>query len=295
MFAGTLSGAFLLGIISLLFVQHRTTLLRDFGLFILSLFMFSLASLFDQMILFGNKENKWLFEGLMWLIQSAAGFIYIGVSPFFFLRLFNIDIKSTIRFLLISVDILTVLTAFIYLFTPGVKITQTILSFFIFGTLFWEIILMIAKLFSLKDKTLKQAVSILLMVTMFFIPLLLIDNIISVLPVFHSLHAIDNLSKPLYLLVISILSIIFTFTHFNRPSFRKNNELTEYFLDKFRITPREREIIQLILRGANNKNIGETLFISPKTVENHITSIYQKTAVSSRVQLAQMIYNNSEK
>ncbi len=221
--------------------------------------------------------------------------MYIGTSPFFFFRMFNIVIKPIIRIILITVDIIAVVTALVYLFVPGIDITVHILSFIMFGTLFWEILLILLKLFSLKDKTLKRAVLILLIITVFFIPFMLMDYIISISPIFDFLMTVDNLSRPVYFLIISIFSIIFTFVYFNRPGYRKNNELTVYFLDKFKITPREKEIIELVLKGDNNKTIGEKLFISPKTVENHITSIYQKMAVNSRVQLAQMIFNNSEK
>ena len=290
-----LTGTYLLGIISLLFYQNRTNLLRDYGLFILSLYLFSLAAFFEQLLIIGGTEVHWLFTDLIWLIQITAGIIYIGTSPFFFIRMFNIGIKPIIHLFLIIVDLLAVITALIYLFAPGMVITEHILSFLIFGTLFWEILLIVLKLFSLKDKILKRAVSILLIVTVFFIPFMLMDYVISIFPIFDFLIAADNLSKPIYFLIISILSIIFTFVYFNRPNFRKNNELTVYFLEKYRITPREKEIIELVLKGDNNKAIGETLFISPKTVENHITSIYQKMSVNSRVQLVQMIFNNSEK
>ena len=290
-----LTGTYLLGIISLLYFQNRTILLRDYGLFILSLYLFSLAALLEQLIITGSNEVHWLFTGLLWLIQITAGIMYIGTSPFFFLHMFNIVVKPIIHLLLITVDIIAVVTALVFLFVPEIYFTVHILSFLMFGTLFWEILLILLKLFTLKDKILKSAVSILLIVTVFFTPLMLMDYVISIFPIFDFLKTVDNLSRPVYFLIISILSIIFTFVYFNRPGFRKNNELTVYFLEKYRITPREKEIIELVLRGDNNKAIGKTLFISPKTVENHITSIYQKMAVNNRVQLAQMIFNNSEK
>jgi len=52
------------------------------------------------------------------------------------------------------------------------------------------------------------------------------------------------------------------------------------------ISDREKEIIRLLARGLDNREIGKTLFISPKTVKNHLTSIYAKTGARNRVQLA---------
>jgi len=54
------------------------------------------------------------------------------------------------------------------------------------------------------------------------------------------------------------------------------------------ISDREREIIGLVAAGLDNREIGRRLFISPKTVKNHITSIYAKTGAKNRVQLANL-------
>jgi len=51
------------------------------------------------------------------------------------------------------------------------------------------------------------------------------------------------------------------------------------------LTPREAEIVALILRGKSNADIEKALFISIHTVKNHITSIHQKLGVRGRWQL----------
>lgn len=50
------------------------------------------------------------------------------------------------------------------------------------------------------------------------------------------------------------------------------------------LTDRERELLDLIARGLNNSQIAERLVISPKTVRNHITSIFDKLQVADRGQ-----------
>ncbi len=50
------------------------------------------------------------------------------------------------------------------------------------------------------------------------------------------------------------------------------------------LTNREREVLQLIAQGLNNSQIAERLVISPKTVRNHITSIFSKLQVADRAQ-----------
>ena len=53
----------------------------------------------------------------------------------------------------------------------------------------------------------------------------------------------------------------------------------------FGITPREREIIAAVLSGYSNKDIAVKLSISDQTVKNHLTSIFDKMRVSSRLEL----------
>lgn len=50
------------------------------------------------------------------------------------------------------------------------------------------------------------------------------------------------------------------------------------------LTDREREVLELIAGGDNNPTIAERLHISPKTVGNHISNIFNKLQVSDRAQ-----------
>lgn len=50
------------------------------------------------------------------------------------------------------------------------------------------------------------------------------------------------------------------------------------------LTKRECEVLQLLTDGQSNRAIGETLFISEKTVKNHVSSILQKMNVNDRTQ-----------
>jgi len=52
------------------------------------------------------------------------------------------------------------------------------------------------------------------------------------------------------------------------------------------LTPRELEIVRLVVRGLRNRSIAEQLFISEGTVKIHLHNIYQKLEVSGRLELA---------
>ncbi|HXH99313.1 MAG TPA: helix-turn-helix transcriptional regulator [Sphingobacteriaceae bacterium] len=53
----------------------------------------------------------------------------------------------------------------------------------------------------------------------------------------------------------------------------------------FQLTCRESEIVQLIRKGFKYKDIAERLFIAERTVTKHVQNVYEKTGVSSKVEL----------
>ena len=50
------------------------------------------------------------------------------------------------------------------------------------------------------------------------------------------------------------------------------------------LTTREREVLDLIAAGHNNREIAKSLYLSPKTVRNHISNIFTKLQVADRAQ-----------
>ena len=53
------------------------------------------------------------------------------------------------------------------------------------------------------------------------------------------------------------------------------------------LTPAEREVVKLVCEGLGNKDIATRLFVSPRTVQAHLTHVYTKLGLSSRIQLMQ--------
>lgn len=66
------------------------------------------------------------------------------------------------------------------------------------------------------------------------------------------------------------------------------HEMTrEETLDPFdQLTPREREILQLVAEGRTNREIGHQLYLAEKTVKHYMTNVLQKLHVRTRVEAA---------
>jgi two-component system nitrate/nitrite response regulator NarL len=61
---------------------------------------------------------------------------------------------------------------------------------------------------------------------------------------------------------------------------------------EYGLTPRELDIIAKIASGHSNKEVGEEFSISERTVKHHLTNIFTKVGVSSRLQLALFAVNH---
>lgn len=158
----------------------------------------------------------------------------------------------------------------------------------------YELFITLKSYKQLVNKDLKNAIKIFALTTIVFLPLMALELYNSNAHFFQNEELLKILTFPLYFLVINILSLIFVLKYFNTPAFIDNNKITNYFKEKYDITEKQGEIIELIIQGITYKQIAEKLFISPKTVDNHIQNIYKKLNVNSKIQLSNFVHSNEK-
>ena len=76
----------------------------------------------------------------------------------------------------------------------------------------------------------------------------------------------------------------------NEFSVNKNNEK----LNKFNLTPRQIDVLNMSMRGLPNKRIAAQLSISEPTVKEHISNILKKIGVNSRVEAITLLHGKQE-
>lgn len=103
------------------------------------------------------------------------------------------------------------------------------------------------------------------------------------------IKAILDVSKGRSYLDLKVASLL---THNDDKDEISHNYVSEKIKN---LSKREYEVLMLLSEGHNNKTIGEELFISEKTVKNHVTQIFKKLEVNDRVQAALFAYNNINK
>lgn len=77
--------------------------------------------------------------------------------------------------------------------------------------------------------------------------------------------------------------------------YSSNGNITSENAKKDLLTKREYEVLILIAEGLNNREIAQKLFISEKTVKNHVSNIFKKIEVTDRIQAAIFAFKNNIK
>ena len=69
----------------------------------------------------------------------------------------------------------------------------------------------------------------------------------------------------------------------------KGTPIADSYLSDYSITPREAEVLRLLITGLTSAEIADKLFVSQRTVETHIYNVFRKCSVSNRVELVAKI------
>jgi DNA-binding NarL/FixJ family response regulator len=68
-------------------------------------------------------------------------------------------------------------------------------------------------------------------------------------------------------------------------------------IDEIKITPRDREVLNLLVKGCSNKEIANSLGISPRTVKQHLRTLFLRADIKDgrkRVKLATAMFMKEE-
>ena len=226
-------------------------------------------------------------------IQGIGNVLCIFFLPFFHHAILGQVITSLKKKIFLTIGSEAALAQILYLYIiHNLTLYQFMFRPALIGSIIYLLINSLIHFKDLKNRQFHNFVRQFLIITAIFCPLIIINIFFH----FKKLPwALLNLSTSFFFCIFAFISIIFAVNYLGQPTFLdKNHNLTKCFIEKYLLTEREIEVIHLIITGKGNKEIAKLLFISPKTIENHLTSIYQKVNVHSRMQLINLIMTNEE-
>lgn len=97
------------------------------------------------------------------------------------------------------------------------------------------------------------------------------------------------LSSSLFSIAWSFVVLVPSARCLIEPAGAEREGVPEAFVREFDLSKRESEVLEQLCLGLSNRDIGEKLFISPRTVENHVYNLYRKCGVSRRLELCNLL------
>jgi DNA-binding NarL/FixJ family response regulator len=78
---------------------------------------------------------------------------------------------------------------------------------------------------------------------------------------------------------------------------RRQEEATVIDMDQVKVTPRDQQVLNLLVQGCSNKEIARQLNISPRTVKQHLRTLFLRAGIREgrkRVKLAIAMFAKEE-
>lgn len=126
----------------------------------------------------------------------------------------------------------------------------------------------------------------------FLYPLIIDNKITGYLGVFFQSNNTDVINTYINFniaIILLFIAITFMLQTVKKDIQVSDEELIKECIDRYKLTPRESDMLPYILDGLSNKEIADDLNISKRTVDNHVYNILHKTEVKNRVELVSII------
>ncbi|OGI05776.1 MAG: hypothetical protein A2Y40_02815 [Candidatus Margulisbacteria bacterium GWF2_35_9] len=242
------------------------------------------------LLAYGHVAINFTYFQVFDLLPFTGVVLHVFSAPYFFIYLMGEVPDKQNKIIIWIATLLMLCLSFFYFFSHNLQIARWLLQPLLFSVDIWSIIYIFTKIKLLQNRLLRKYLRILIIFVVTTFPFVVLDALLGTLP-----FAPFDLALPLFFLVLNWMSLFFLLRYFNEPAYLQNNTPTDYFCKQYDITKREAEIISFILKGHSNKQVAEELFISPKTVENHLGNIYLKMDVKNRIQLSRILQSSYQK
>lgn len=226
------------------------------------------------------------------LVNGIGSVGYIVVAPYFYHAVLGLPMRRGFEIAYRLVVAATVVFVGLLFIASARELAVSALNFVLFALVLYGIVLIGLGYRRITERSLRNAIRVFLMLAVLFFPLMFLEARPQPVGDLGALGAFTHFALPSFFALLSILSVPFALSRLNRPAFWADDAPTQYFIGEYGLSEREGEVLRQLCAGLSNRDIAEALFISPKTVENHLSSIFSKTGVTSRLQLLTLLLSN---
>lgn len=267
--------------------RHRRLALA-YAAFLSSIWIILLSFALETFGVLVGAPNGW--RVLTLVVNGTGSITYLLAAPLFYHSVLGLPIGP--RFALVYRFVGGVIVAGVaLLFVPTMhRAALTALNAFLFAVILYGIVLIALGYRRITERSLRRAIAVFVVLAGVFFPLMLLES--APWAGDRVTGAAIDFALPTFFGALAALSIPFALRRLNRPAFWTDNSVTPHFAAEFGLSEREREVVDKLCTGLSNRRIAEELFISPKTVENHLSNIFVKTGVHSRMQLITLLLAN---
>jgi len=285
----------------IIYIKSKIQIIKQYVIFMLLYTMYLIIKLFDSYMLtvvrYSNPD-VYVFSSLLYFVWFM---FFIYETPYFFHSLVELPVgrvqKNIFRGTFLFVLILLVIPFVIESNSQNILRIMKFELHVICGSMFIMLLLYVIYIVwdnenKVKGKINKKILKTIFILCTIFFPGFIIDTFSQKLQVEWKIIPYGLEFSIIFYLTWNIISIIYVVQYFlSRTAIVRAPTITQEFIKKYSISEREREIIELIIKGYSNKQIAETLFISLQTIKNHVYNIFRKVGVESRTKLIEKINN----
>ncbi len=260
---------------------------------LLKKYIFVMISLL-LVIALGTISNYFPWDEKHIFIKDIFSFImYLGPCVIVFLLpgftndLYHISHKRILNFLFLVLGIFTLLTLIIFFILKKMHFAH----YFIMISLGVAVIYSVVRTFISFNKIQKHDLFYFMkkvaIITLILFPLFIIIDYYKI-SIYQSMTIRGPVIMPLLFIAWNLLFVVSAIRQLKNKK-QPILEVSSAFINKYGISRREKEIIELLLNGMSYKEIMSHLEISMPTVKTHVSNIYNKTNTSSKMKLAQLL------
>ncbi|MBB6480529.1 LuxR family transcriptional regulator [Spirochaeta isovalerica] len=287
---------------SILYFRTRDRVIFRFFSLLAPLFLYLLVTLIyylygEELNLFFGSATQGLSLFSLVFISFLIPFVIYGTTSYMLslLEIGSRERKIGTAITRICSVILFLISLFIIIYLNGSNwrgaLTRGLNELFLYSSLFLILPAIVATVF-LKRSSERDNRRLLTDIMISFYPM----------PVYFTVDILffRNLPYKMVYLSYSIFSLMIYF-YISRHFFQRYEpapdekplDLNDFFREK-NISEREQEIIELLIQGVSNREMGETLYISYNTVKTHVRNIYRKLDVSNKLQLLYLLRHHRD-